>query len=188
MKDGLLKINAYNKLINDVEAIRNKKFSFDDVDNYNAIFDVWYGLRGKEDVLDTKISKRWSDIGFQGTDPSTDFRGMGLLGLVNLQLVFFFKDLYLSFELDVTQYYFIYFSYFVTNMNDVARSVYSKSLNPKYGYPFAIVGINISSWIYKLLLDGHLKTHFFNNSELMSIDKINIDNYNKIYGKFIYFL
>jgi hypothetical protein len=88
MKDGLLKINAYNKLINDVETIRNKKFSFDDVDNYNAIFDVWYGLRGKEDVLDSKISKRWSDIGFQGTDPSTDFRGMGLLGLVNLQLVF----------------------------------------------------------------------------------------------------
>jgi hypothetical protein len=70
-------------------------------------------------------------------------------------------------------------------MNDIARSVYSKSLNPKYGYPFAIVGINISSWIYKLLLDGNLKTHFFNNSELMSIDKINIDYYNKIYGKFI---
>jgi hypothetical protein len=87
MKDGLLKINAYNKLINDVEAIRNKKFSFDDVDNYKCIFEVWHGLKGKDDILDSKISKRWSDIGFQGTDPSTDFRGMGLLGLVNLQLV-----------------------------------------------------------------------------------------------------
>jgi hypothetical protein len=67
MKDGLIKINAYNKLINDVEAIRNKKFSFDDVDNCNAIFELWHGLRGKEDTLDTKISKRWTDIGFQGS-------------------------------------------------------------------------------------------------------------------------
>ena len=64
--------------------IRSKKFSFDDVDHYNSMFEVWYGLRGKEDKLD-KISKRWTEIGFQGTDPSTDFRGMGLLGLVNLQ-------------------------------------------------------------------------------------------------------
>ena len=68
-------------------------------------------------------------------------------------------------------------------MSEQAKSVFSKSLNPKFGYPFAIVGINISSWVHKLLVDGHLKTHFFNNSELMSIDKINIENYNKIYGK-----
>ena len=68
-------------------------------------------------------------------------------------------------------------------MKETARSVYSRSLNPKYGYPFAIVGINITSWLHKLLLDGHLKTHFYNNSELMSIDKINIDNLNKVYGK-----
>ncbi|VDL85843.1 unnamed protein product [Schistocephalus solidus] len=30
------------------------------------------------------VSKRWADIGFQGTCPDTDFRGMGLLGALNL--------------------------------------------------------------------------------------------------------
>ena len=84
---------------------------------------------------------------------------MGLLGLTNL-------------------------SYFVVSMNDLAKSIFSKSLHPKYGYPFAIVGINITSWIHKLLLDGHLKTHFYNDSELLAVDKIKIENFNKIYCKF----
>ncbi|KAG5481284.1 hypothetical protein CUR178_06519 [Leishmania enriettii] len=30
------------------------------------------------------VSDRWKEMGFQGTDPSTDFRGAGVLGLVNL--------------------------------------------------------------------------------------------------------
>lgn len=29
--------------------------------------------------LKARISKQWADIGFQGDDPKTDFRGMGIL-------------------------------------------------------------------------------------------------------------
>ena len=28
-----------------------------------------------------RITPQWQDIGFQGNNPATDFRGMGLLGL-----------------------------------------------------------------------------------------------------------
>lgn len=35
-------------------------------------------------TLKARISKQWADIGFQGDDPKTDFRGMGILGLINL--------------------------------------------------------------------------------------------------------
>ena len=34
--------------------------------------------------LMTRKTKQWQNIGFQGDDPKTDFRGMGLLGLENL--------------------------------------------------------------------------------------------------------
>ena len=34
--------------------------------------------------LTSRISKQWQDIGFQGNNPATDFRGMGLLGLQSL--------------------------------------------------------------------------------------------------------
>jgi hypothetical protein len=33
-------------------------------------------------VLSERISKDWQDIGFQGKDPATDFRGTGYLGLL----------------------------------------------------------------------------------------------------------
>ena len=32
--------------------------------------------------LKERISKQWGDIGFQGKDPKTDFRGMGMLFLI----------------------------------------------------------------------------------------------------------
>mmetsp|Transcript_11110 Transcript_11110/g.45297 ORF Transcript_11110/g.45297 Transcript_11110/m.45297 type:complete len:730 (+) Transcript_11110:214-2403(+) len=34
--------------------------------------------------LKSRVSEQWKAMGFQGTDPATDFRGMGLLGLSNL--------------------------------------------------------------------------------------------------------
>ena len=32
----------------------------------------------------SRVTKQWQNIGFQGEDPKTDFRGMGILGLDNL--------------------------------------------------------------------------------------------------------
>ena len=46
--------------------------------------DIWESLKGKGDQLNAHI--RWSEIGFQGKDPSTDFRGMGMLAVINLKL------------------------------------------------------------------------------------------------------
>lgn len=156
MKDGLIKINAYNQLLNDLEELRLKKFSFSNSQDSEKLFDLWQSLKGKDDQLEAQISKRWPEIGFQGKDPSTDFRGMGMLAVVNLHC-------------------------FATENSDIAVKVYSKSLHPKHGYPFAIVGINMTSLIYHLLADGHLKTHFYNNSALLARDKINVEQFNKLY-------
>ena len=87
LKDGLIKIRAYNKLVIEIEELRSRKFSFDSPHDSELIFDLWSSLKGTTDKLDNRITKRWSEIGFQGNDPSTDFRGMGLLSLLNLQYV-----------------------------------------------------------------------------------------------------
>lgn len=156
MKDGLIKIKAYNKLLNELDDLRRKKFSFDNCQDSEKLTEFWDSLKGKNDQLDSKISKRWTELGFQGKDPSTDFRGMGMLAVVNLHC-------------------------FSTTYKESALQVYSKSLHPKFGYPFAIVGINITSWIYHLLSEGYLKTHFYNDSALLARDKINLSNFNRIY-------
>ena len=31
--------------------------------------------------LTARVSKEWQEVGFQGNNPATDFRGMGMLGL-----------------------------------------------------------------------------------------------------------
>ena len=43
---------------------------------------LWKNLRN--DNLKERKTMQWVDIGFQGKDPSTDFRGAGMLGLEQL--------------------------------------------------------------------------------------------------------
>ncbi|KAA0186142.1 hypothetical protein HAZT_HAZT004336 [Hyalella azteca] len=83
------------------------------------------------------VSKQWQEIGFQGEDPCTDFRGMGLLALENLL-------------------------YFAVTHESAARHVLSRSCHPRYGYSFGIVGINLTHLALTLLKDGALKHHFYN--------------------------
>ena len=48
--------------------------------------------------------------------------------------------------------------------NEIGKRTYGRSTHPLHGYSFAIVGINITSWVYKWLSDGSLKAHFYNSS------------------------
>jgi hypothetical protein len=72
--------------------------------------------------LKDRISKQWGDLGFQGKDPATDFRGMGLLGLSCL-------------------------SFFVENYHKQTREI----LNAHRSYPFATFGINLTHFLLKML-------------------------------------
>lgn len=62
-----------------------KKSGFTWLDLICGLFasQLWKELR-PDTPLNGRISKQWCEIGFQGSDPKTDFRGMGLLGLHNL--------------------------------------------------------------------------------------------------------
>ena len=44
-----------------------------------------------KEELENRFSTQWQKIGFQGKDPSTDFRAMGLLALDNL---YYFAEKY----------------------------------------------------------------------------------------------
>lgn len=87
--------------------------------------------------LENRVTKQWQDIGFQGDDPKTDFRGMGMLGLDNLL-------------------------YFASKYTHLARRALLHSMHPTNGYTFAIVGINLTNMALGLVVDGSAKTHFYN--------------------------
>ncbi|XP_035681515.1 ELMO domain-containing protein 2-like [Branchiostoma floridae] len=136
LRGCLVQIRGYQELIHEVEGVRAEAYSSDNQEHENMLLQLWDHLM-PDTSLESRITKQWGDIGFQGDDPRTDFRGMGMLGLHNL---FFFAD----------------------QQTELARQVLQHSHHPQYGYSFAIVGINITSLTYSLLVRGKLRTHFYN--------------------------
>ncbi|XP_061440875.1 ELMO domain-containing protein 2 isoform X2 [Rhineura floridana] len=132
----LLQISGCKKLYLAVEDLRKQLYNSDNKEHEEQLMELWNWLMPHE-KLKARITKQWCDIGFQGDDPKTDFRGMGMLGLTNLL-------------------------YFSKHYPREARQILARSNNPKLGYSYAIVGINLTEMAYNLLKNGFLKTHFYN--------------------------
>ncbi|KAB5548950.1 hypothetical protein PHYPO_G00061570 [Pangasianodon hypophthalmus] len=161
LQASLFQIVGYRNLVLEVEKLRREPYDCENPDHEEMLMKLWKTLR-PDSALTGRISKQWCEIGFQGSDPKTDFRGMGLLGLHNLL-------------------------YFAEHDKAAALQVLHDSLQPKHrniskeeaskmskaewekqkfdkaiGYSFAIVGINITDLAYSLLVSGALKTHLYN--------------------------
>ncbi|CAG5136462.1 unnamed protein product [Candidula unifasciata] len=134
LRDCLQRIKTYNKILAEAEELRKEKFSKADPTHEAKLVQLWNVY---SDVpLPQSVGQHWTDLGFQGLDPGTDFRGMGMLGLEQL-------------------------IYFALTYPAEARQVLSQSHHPKYGFSFAIVGINMTEMGYTLLFKGRLRSHFY---------------------------
>uniref|UniRef100_A0AAY5K9P0 ELMO domain-containing protein n=1 Tax=Esox lucius TaxID=8010 RepID=A0AAY5K9P0_ESOLU len=136
LQASLFQIVGYRGLVAEVEKLRREPYDCENLKHEEMLMKLWKALR-PDSPLTGRISKQWCEIGFQGNDPKTDFRGMGLLGLHNLL-------------------------YFAEHDKATALQVLQDSLQPKQRYSFAIVGINITDLAYSLLVSGALKTHLYN--------------------------
>ena len=143
----------YNSLIRDVTELK-KPYSCENATHEATLLSLWNSLVPDE-KLEERRCKQWGKLGFQGTDPATDFRGMGYLALLQL-------------------------NYLATNRTELARSLLLKSQCPQYGYPFALVGIHTSSFLSKLLSTRLLRYQLFTLSEREK-NAFSIDRYNELY-------
>ncbi|VDN06455.1 unnamed protein product [Thelazia callipaeda] len=136
LKKSLGQIRGYRELCDAVEDLRIEKYDPGNEKHEKKLLKLWDLLMPMED-LRTRITNQWQKIGFQGCDPATDFRGMGILSLD--QLIF------------LAQY-------------DVAHahSILSISNHPLHGFPMAITGINLTALTRQLLTENALKMHFYN--------------------------
>jgi len=147
---------GYHQLIYEVEKIRKVAYNSQNAIHEAKLLQLW-SLMMPGRPLTARVCKDWGDIGFQGEDPKTDFRGMGILGLDNLL-------------------------YFASEYSCVARHVLSHSHHPSYGYSFAIVGINLTSIAYNLLMAGSLKVHLFNYVK----GKSDVRHFHQVYSYLFY--
>lgn len=121
--DWIKKLYELRDLKVKVEADTKVAVNFKDPDHLKLIQETWSNLYPSAQVPSIP-SEQWSRLGFQGTDPSTDFRAMGLHGLRQLHDY--------SSRPDGTE-------------------VLQHSLEESKWFPFAVVSINISAFQLDLL-------------------------------------
>jgi ELMO domain-containing protein len=71
------------QLLLDLESIRTTCYDSSNKEHEQKLLELWSLLMPSR-KLESRVCNLWKDIGFQGDDPKTDFRGMGILGLENL--------------------------------------------------------------------------------------------------------
>uniref|UniRef100_F1L1T9 ELMO domain-containing protein 2 n=1 Tax=Ascaris suum TaxID=6253 RepID=F1L1T9_ASCSU len=151
MEKVMSQIRGYRELCALVEARRLEKYDVENVTHEKRLLRLWDILM-PEEKLTGRVTKQWQKIGFQGDDPSTDFRGMGVLSLD--QLVFFA-------QYDVAS----------------ARAALLLSNDPEYEFPMATAGITFTSMARNLLQKGVFKAHFYNTVA----GAPTLDNFHRVY-------
>ncbi|BAT86611.1 hypothetical protein VIGAN_04428200 [Vigna angularis var. angularis] len=96
-------------------------------DHQEALRALWSASFPGQD-LQSLISDQWKEMGWQGRDPSTDFRGAGFISLENL--LFFAKT-------------------FSTSFQRLLKRQGGKEA--VWEYPFAVAGVNITFMIMQML-------------------------------------
>ncbi|CAA7058430.1 unnamed protein product [Microthlaspi erraticum] len=97
------------------------------LDHQDALRALWSATYPGENLQDL-ISDQWKEMGWQGKDPSTDFRGAGFISLENL--LFFAKT-------------------FSTSFQRLLKKQGGK--RAAWEYPFAVAGVNITFMIMQML-------------------------------------
>ncbi|KAI8826738.1 ELMO/CED-12 family-domain-containing protein [Fimicolochytrium jonesii] len=110
-------------------------FDSGDAQHEKMLLEFWR-LAKPNETLRNRISDQWQTIGFQGKDPATDFRGMGLLGLDNL-------------------------IYYARHHPKSFQRVLEISHHPTAWFSMSIVGINITGFVLELARKGKLQLFFY---------------------------
>ncbi|KAJ6721646.1 ENGULFMENT AND CELL MOTILITY [Salix viminalis] len=114
-------------------------------DHQDALRALWSATYPDRE-LSGLISDQWKEMGWQGRDPSTDFRGAGFISLENL--LFFAKTFSASFQQ-------------LLKKQGGKRSAWE--------YPFAVAGVNITFMIMQMLDLDAMKPRTFVRSVFLQI-------------------
>ncbi|KAG2378996.1 hypothetical protein C9374_007634 [Naegleria lovaniensis] len=130
-----------NQSINYLDNLARTSFELSDTTHKNLLLSLWTTLKPNHtltfmDDREELTSPDWKEIGFQGLHPKTDFRGMGMLGLVNLHR-------------------------FVVLYTREAREMLEDVSDPTMWYPFAISGINITGILINMIRSHEIVEVFY---------------------------
>ncbi|ETV66036.1 hypothetical protein, variant [Aphanomyces astaci] len=119
LRSCFIRFREVNEVYSQALALKDEAYDSTN-DQHEALLEqLWTNLKPDVRRSGGRYTKEWGEIGFQGQDPMTDFRSMGLLALT--QLVYY------------TEHYPV-----------EARRALVHASHPTQWYPFAVTGINIT--------------------------------------------
>jgi hypothetical protein len=136
---ALLQIHCTFRLLYDLNDRSSTRFDSQNKLHERRLYDLYTNLLPGQ-PLPVRISKDWQRLGFQGQDPATDFRGMGLLGLDQLL-------------------------WFARRHQRSARLTLQHSWDESGWYTWACVGINITALLMDLLRARMLQLYLYSAME-----------------------
>jgi hypothetical protein len=163
----LKSISNVHAVIEMIENAKKRIFSWNNASHYDLIDRYWIEMFPNVRRVKHTVSAEWGELGFQGNDPATDFRGMGMLGLLQLE-------------------------YFARVKPSDAKRVLGDSMHPRRYYPFSATGINVTAFVMELLRENrlhmmiikHLETYCMEtksnqmSKSVTSMYVSSVDNYN----------
>lgn len=142
LKESLIHIVQLENLISHV--ITRARVQFSKINHMVLLESLWSNLHPSsqsQSEIPSIPDKKWQELGFQGQDPSTDFRGMGLLGLDQLLA-------------------------FTQISPKSAHNLWQQSNLGSAWFTFATVGINITALLYGLLVSRSADEYFYIHSSI----------------------
>ncbi|GAB9466453.1 hypothetical protein Gpo141_00003828 [Globisporangium polare] len=128
LRSCLHRCNFVNRVYARVHNLRDEAYSSANTKHEEMLEQLWSNLKPNVRRAGGRITKEWGEIGFQGTDPMSDFRGMGVLSLVQL-------------------------NHFSAKYPVEAQAALAESNHPTRWYPFSVTGINITGFMIELVRD-----------------------------------
>jgi len=126
IKRCLSDIAAVNSLIAHLHSLAAEKFVIGDPKHEDMLESLWGELLPDVQREGGRVTREWGRLGFQQSEPATDFRGGGILALHQLLA-------------------------FARSRPTIARAMLVEPTSESARYPWACVGINITSEALKLL-------------------------------------
>jgi hypothetical protein len=136
LKNCLVSIRLTSVIKEKLQEYRKELFTYQQLDHVRLLERLWKGLKPYIQRSQERLSEEWGEIGFQGKDPATDFRGMGLFGL--MQLVYYAE----------------------THGND-ARMILELSQLAHLYFPFSATGINMTAFVIELFDEEYLHEYIY---------------------------
>ncbi|DAZ98005.1 TPA: hypothetical protein N0F65_005163 [Lagenidium giganteum] len=126
LRSCLHRCSFANRTFAQLFSLKDQPYDSSNAKHEATLEQLWSNLKPDVRRSGGRITKEWGEIGFQGTDPMTDFRGMGILSLH--QLV-----------------------HFTAKYSVEAQRALADSNHPTRWYPFSVAGINITGFIVDLI-------------------------------------